>query len=634
MPTSWWLVFDDLAAAPLRGGATPAVPLPDGTVVVGRDDTCDVILLGGRISRRHCAFEVAGDAVTVRDFDSVGGVLVDGAQAAPTAPCRDGSVIDVGSCRLSLVRSLPTPTRLTPAAGLSSPSPSTASDSVERDDCGTATFRAFLDSLRSAGDPRQVVERLLRGTAELTGAERGFVLLDEDGAGRFVSVASIMMHDGDEQAAISTTVCRRAVEAASTLVIDNSASSAACQGAASLAQAVKPRAIVCAALRYEGRAIGVLYLDRAALPNGGFAPAVVGLVDTVTGFTADLVGAERTRRNLLATRNRLQALKTIAAEDERFIVGTGPAAARLRELLEAAAGQDITVLVTGETGTGKEMVAKALHRLSPRRGGTFVPVHCAALPRDILEAELFGVRKGAFTGADEDRMGRFELAAGGTLFLDEVGDVPLDVQVKLLRVLQEQTVTRLGASAPTGRLDFRLVCATNVDLEAAVREGSFRQDLYYRVNVLRLELPPLRERGGETILSLAEYFLEAFAGRCKRSFPGSFTTEARELLCRYPWPGNIRELRNAIERAVVVERGDAIGIGSLPVGKVAVPERGSLHEFLEALPNDYDAARDEFDRQFFKMHLEKSGGNQRAMSRDLNIARNTLARRLKKIGLT
>ena len=231
------------------------------------------------------------------------------------------------------------------------------------------------------------------------------------------------------------------------------------------------------------------------------------------------------------------------------ILGAHPSVVRLRQLLQQVAPTAVTVLLSGETGTGKELAAIALHQLSPRASGPFVRLHCAALAESLLESELFGHERGAFTGAVARRPGRFEHADGGTLFLDEIGEIPLTTQVKLLRFLQEREFERVGGNE-TIRVDVRLIAATNRDLRAEVAAGRFREDLFHRLHIVHLELPPLRERRSDVRL-LAEALLERMARHHARSIDG-FTAEALGLLLSHPWPGNVRELENAIERAVVM----------------------------------------------------------------------------------
>jgi sigma-54 specific flagellar transcriptional regulator A len=244
----------------------------------------------------------------------------------------------------------------------------------------------------------------------------------------------------------------------------------------------------------------------------------------------------------------------------KAFIGASPSAEAIRHLIERVASSNATVLITGESGTGKELVARALHDQSDRCGGNFVPINCAAIPKDLLESELFGHRKGAFTGAMADRIGRFELAHGGTIFLDEIGDLSLDMQVKLLRVLQERTVDPVGALKSV-EVDVRVVAATHRDLEAEIEAGRFREDLYYRLNVLPLNTPALRQRA-QDVPALLTHFAEYFAA--KGQTPISFAVDFMEALKDYSWPGNVRELSNLVDRFNTLFNGQTLTLATVP----------------------------------------------------------------------
>jgi PAS domain S-box-containing protein len=302
------------------------------------------------------------------------------------------------------------------------------------------------------------------------------------------------------------------------------------------------------------------------------------------------------------------------------LVSRSAAMRRILEVLPAVAESDCTVLIEGETGTGKELLARAIHGASRRRQRPFVAVNCSAIPETLLEAELFGVRTGAYTGADRDRPGRFARATGGTLLLDEVGEISGAVQVKLLRVLQEHSVEPLGSSSPLA-VDVRVIAATNRDLKALVRAGSFREDLYYRVNVVRLELPPLRRRR-EDVPLLAEHFVATLNRRQGRALQG-FSAEAMALLVAHDWPGNVRELENAVEHAFVLCRGGRIEPRHLPDqlrGRVA--RRRDLSSAVAAA--EAEAIRDA---------LRRNHNNRLAAARELGMHRATLFRKVKALGL-
>ncbi|HOT97621.1 MAG TPA: sigma-54 dependent transcriptional regulator [bacterium] len=328
------------------------------------------------------------------------------------------------------------------------------------------------------------------------------------------------------------------------------------------------------------------------------------------------------RKQLISENQRLQQL---VAERLSFsgILTRSEAMQKALSIAARAAVSRITVLILGESGTGKELVAKAIHLASPRAAKPFVAVNLAALPDTLVESELFGHEKGAFTGADRMRMGRFEAANTGTLFIDEVGDMPLPIQAKLLRVLQEQAFERLGSSSPV-RVDVRLIAATNRSLDDLVRTRLFREDLYYRLNVVRIELPPLRERKTDIPL-LAEHFLRRFAAENNRPMQG-YTREAMDLLMKYPFPGNVRELQHLIEQAVVLSRDQWIGAEDLglPTATAAAADisGGTFTERVEA-----------FERGLIQAALQEATGVQSRAARALGISERHLRYKLQKYGM-
>jgi two-component system response regulator HydG len=311
------------------------------------------------------------------------------------------------------------------------------------------------------------------------------------------------------------------------------------------------------------------------------------------------------------------------------ILGRSPAMLAMQETIATVAPSEATVLITGESGTGKELVARALHSGSARADKPLVTVNCAALAENLLESELFGHEKGAFTGAERRREGRFVQANGGTLFLDEIGEMPLPLQAKLLRALQEGEVQRVGSDAPL-TVDVRVLAATNRDLREEVARRRFREDLYFRLNVISLEVPPLRERG-EDIPVLAAHFLERFAGRNRKSLRG-FSPQAMDSLLRYSWPGNVRELENAVERAVILCNGDLVTRRELPAAVMEAapaeePSSAAVQGVLAGLPLD------EVERRAIEETLRCAGDNKSEAARQLGITRATLHNKLRKYGL-
>ncbi|MHB8766728.1 MAG: sigma-54-dependent transcriptional regulator [Deferrisomatales bacterium] len=308
------------------------------------------------------------------------------------------------------------------------------------------------------------------------------------------------------------------------------------------------------------------------------------------------------------------------------IVGDSPQMQRVFRLIEKVADTDAAVLVTGDSGTGKELVARALHYRSARAKRPFVAVNCAAIPRELLESELFGHVKGAFTGAIRDRSGKFEEAHGGTLFLDEIGDLPIELQAKILRALQEKEVTPVGSNQVT-EVDVRIVAATNRDLEAEIDEGAFREDLYYRLAVVPIHMPSLRERPDDIPLLVA-HFLRALG-------PGetvSVTPAAQEALKRYPWRGNVRELENTIERLLILREGDEIGVDDLPEKIRRPPEEGAPGGFSFVFPPE-GVGLEEAEKALIEAALARTGWNQSRAAHLLRVPRHILLYRMEKFGI-
>ncbi len=306
------------------------------------------------------------------------------------------------------------------------------------------------------------------------------------------------------------------------------------------------------------------------------------------------------------------------------ILGHSPAMQKVYDLLERMSDSEASVLITGESGTGKELVARALHDRGPRRGGPFVAVNCSAVPENLLESELFGHARGAFTDARSDRMGLFSQANGGTLFLDEIGEIPLLVQPKLLRALEERKVRPVGANIEVD-IDVRIVAATNRDLEAAVEEQRFREDLYFRINVIHVDLPPLRSRGTD-VLTLAQHFLGRYALRAGKDVRGISPTAAQRL-CDYEWPGNVRELRNCMERAVALTRYTDVAVEDLP--ERVVKYRRSHVVVASDDPSEL-VPMEEVERRYILRVVETVSGNKTMASKILGLDRKTLYRKLER----
>ena len=368
---------------------------------------------------------------------------------------------------------------------------------------------------------------------------------------------------------------------------------------------------------------GSMELAIAALRAGAYDFLTKPLnTDVLVAAVARAVEASSLRAEVKRLRHAVVDSHTF---DE--LIGDSPPMRRLFELIERIAATDTTVLITGESGTGKELVARALHRRSRRAVRPFVALNCSAVPAGLMESELFGHAKGAFTDARSSHSGLFVQADGGTLFLDELGELPLPLQPKLLRALEERTVRPVGGTAEVP-YDVRLVCATNRDLETAVEDGRFREDLYYRINVIHVPIPPLRERGRD-ILLLAQHYIDRFAATPGNEVVGP-TTSAAERLLTYAWPGNVRELRNAIESATALARHDRITLDDLPERI----RRFRPTELVVPLDDTQSLqTMEEVERRYILRVLETLAGNKRQAARVLGFDRRTLYRKLERYGV-
>ena len=382
-------------------------------------------------------------------------------------------------------------------------------------------------------------------------------------------------------------------------------------------------------LRERGIEIPAIVATASGEVSSAIAAMRAGAEDYLTkpiDFDAMLLTVERTlaRSELRAEAENLRRqLRTRDKEGLEGLLGASSAMQRVYHMVKQVAPARATVLITGESGTGKGEVARALHTLSPRVAGPFVSLHCAALAESLLESELFGHEKGAFTGADKRRIGRIEQAEGGTLFLDEVGDIPAATQVKLLRVLQERSFERVGGN-DTIKVNARFVAATNKDLARAVREHHFREDLYYRLNVVHIAMPPLRQRGNDIVL-LAEHFRRRFALENNRRIDG-FDEAARAKLVAHDWPGNVRELENAIERAVVFTEGGLVEASALPFQ--------STPATIEGGPRIPGATMAELEKHAILATLDALNGSTSKAAEMLDISARTIQYRLHEYAAT
>jgi Nif-specific regulatory protein len=382
------------------------------------------------------------------------------------------------------------------------------------------------------------------------------------------------------------------------------------------------KAIVAVPMRVKERCVGVIEIINK-IDGGNFTEDDLEWLEI---FATQAAIALQNTRSLQKVQEEVTLLQDEIQIDKGYhtFIGESKAIREKVEIALRAAKTDSSVLLLGESGVGKELFAEQIHLHSPRSNNPLIRVNCAALPENLLESELFGHVKGAFTGASSDRRGRFELADGGTIFLDEIGDLPLNLQVKLLRVIQHRVFERVGGAEPI-KVDVRIIAATNKDIEAEVASGRFRADLYYRLNVLPIYIPPLRERRDD-IPVLADFFLKRFNREIKKQITG-FAPEAMEVLLSYSWPGNVRELENAVERAVVITQSDTI-----------VPDLFALDKIAKSAENGYDGrslkeAVNIFKKHYIRQTLDMNRWNQTKTAKLLGIQRTYLSRLIKELNI-
>ena len=473
--------------------------------------------------------------------------------------------------------------------------------------------------VHSISDLDQLQAQILELIFEVVPAERGAILLDGNGNREvFFPFRSSRADKRGEPVRVSRTITRQVMEQGVAILGADVPGSGGFSGVESLVS-FQVRSLLCVPLTVFQKVIGCIYLDTTN-PATRFDRDHLELVASIAGISA--VALENSRRLLWLEQENLRLAAEINLQHN--MVGESAAMKEVYRFLSRVAPTEATVLIGGESGTGKELVARAIHRNSPRASRPFVTINCAAIPEGLLESELFGYERGAFTGAAGQKKGRLEMADGGVVFLDEIGELAPALQVKLLRVLQEREFERLGGSRPIS-VDIRLIAATNKDLAAAVKARTFREDLYYRLNVVSLEVPPLRDRL-EDIPILAEYFVAKFAAKCKVKAK-RISPEAMAGLMNYDWPGNVRELENAIERALVLGVSESISPEDLPE---SILERVPAPGTQEA---KYHAAVMQLKKHLILTALEEAKGNYTEAARNLGVHANYLHRLVRNLNL-
>ncbi|MBI4617554.1 MAG: sigma-54-dependent Fis family transcriptional regulator [Planctomycetes bacterium] len=515
---------------------------------------------------------------------------------------------------------------------------SAAVTELERTSTALARLQEITAALVRERNWDGLLDRVLAAALELSGAERGFLVIGRGAEERVLGKTLDGDSIPDAAARVSRGVLEEAIQSRRRVLVADAATAKPYSDRESITTR-HLRSILCLPLLAGDETLGCLYLDHRH-HEGVFAGPGLSVLASLADHAAAAIATARrvaeierlnrelSRDNRVLSRSLEEARAWTPGGDARHrIVGSSPLLADLREKIRRAAETDLPVLVTGESGAGKELVARALHAQGPRRDGPFIAENAAALSGSLLEAEIFGHEKGAFTGADESRPGLFEAAHGGILFLDEVGELPAPAQAKLLRVLEEKAVRRVGGTRETA-VDVRVVAATNRDLEAMVREGRFREDLFYRLGVVVLRMPSLRERM-EDLPELAEHFLREFAVRegtpLKRLAPEALA----ELLARR-WDGNVRELRNVLEAAALLAEGVSIRREDIP-SPAALGTAPGVEDLGTALP--FSTYKDALARRYFEQLLARHAGNITQAASAAGMSRQNLQRYLRELGL-
>jgi Nif-specific regulatory protein len=591
--------------------------LTRGAVTIGREPSNDITVLDDAVSRRHCAIEGDGRRFVITHLGKRSSTFVNGAPVTEQV-LESGDEIRVGDCVFTFVPHADS----NGANGVRNvehsrmPEPATRAGDATR---GLDALLRVTAAVNSIGEPELLERTVLEAVLDAAPADRAAIVLLGDSSDQAGSTARLERHGQRESNfEISRWVLRQVVEQGVAVLSNDVPGEPAWQDTAGLIER-RVHSLLTAPLKVYGRVRGVLYLE-SSNPLAIFDDKLQQFIAAVASVAAQALENAR-RLDVLANGNR-RLEEEIDIEHE--MIGESP---RMREIylfIAKVAPTDSTVLIHGESGTGKELVARAIHKNSRRAGKPFVAINCAAITETLLESELFGHEKGAFTGAVSQKKGKLEVAEGGVVFLDEIGELAPVLQAKLLRVLQEREFERVGGTRPI-KLNVRLIAATNRDLQELARSGGFRQDLYYRLNVVSIRMPALRDRR-EDVEPLAAHFARKYAEKMNRTVTG-ISAAARASLVNYAWPGNVRELENAMERAVVLGSGAEILAGDLPE---AILER---HAACRSTVTRYHEGVQEAKKRIILTAVQQAGGQYTEAARLLGVHPNYLHRLMRNLNL-
>ena len=567
---------------------------------IGSGPDNDVVLPDPLIGDAYATIQFDGQTYTITTLARKAEVVVNGKKRGKHKLTHDDKLV-IGSCELRFAL-------LDEAAPVEDEAAQTVADLD-----AYSKLYDFSEKLMQKRDLGELLDTLMDLVIEITAADKGFLILME-GDDFDVKIARNLRKENiaDAVSQLSDSIIAKVVASRRPVIISDAMHDHEFAAAKSV-MALRLTSVICVPLLDRGRLLGIIYVGNDSIVDL-FQDATMRVL-MVFASQASLIVSNALLLDELRVDNRKLAERLEAV---RFgeIVGTSPPMQSVYRKVEKNAPTDISVLITGETGTGKELIAREIHTRSPRAGKPFVTINCGAIPENLLESELFGHVKGAFTGAIANKLGKFQSADGGTLFLDEVGEMPLELQVKLLRAIQERVVVRVGDTRSES-VDIRILTATNRDLEKEIAGGRFREDLYYRLNVVNLQLPPLRARG-EDVIVIARYLLSRYTREFDAKVKG-FSPNSTVAMRKHSWPGNIRELENRIKKAIVLAESTVIGPDDLGLTADSLPAILTLAE-----------AKDKFQREYINEVLAVNNGNRTKTARDLGVDPRTIFRHLEK----
>ncbi|MEC7241861.1 MAG: sigma 54-interacting transcriptional regulator [Myxococcota bacterium] len=574
-------------------------PIRKPIVSIGRTGSNDIVLSDAMIAPTHANILRKPKHLTVAVVDRGNELYVNGKRVRK-ADLKPGDTLLVGMFELSVHEGEPSA-----QASAKDLAPELQVDALAR-------LVAFSETLMEEATTDKLFAALLKQVVELTEAEKGFVIVLQDGNRHLASSHNVNKGDLD-LSRISDSIVDRVVDGRKPLIVSDAMRDQRFGKAKSVVD-LQLSSVMCVPMIHRSELLGVIYLGNDSVKNL-FDEGTLALLQVFAAQASLLVHTALFLNELKVSNRNLREQLRSASQGQ--MIGSSGSMKEIFKVMRRIAPTDLTTLILGETGTGKEMVARELHSLSDRSDGPFVSINCGAIPENLLESELFGHRKGAFTGAIAEKVGKFEAANGGTLFLDEIGEMPANLQVKLLRVLQDRKVERVGDLKPRD-VDIRVVAATNQDLDKMIREGSFREDLIYRLNEVSLQLPPLRDRGDD-IVQLAQFFLSHYAAQYNSKVRG-FSNACTASMKGYFWPGNVRQLENRVKKAVIMS--DSALLNPEDMGLKAGDKR---HIKSLAL------AEEEFKKSYIREVLDMNNWNKAQTARDLDVDPRTIFRYIEKL---